>query len=218
MDFDGFYITAKGGVSKSTDTGKTNYYGNTGIRNSFHDEGLGTGTAFGVSVGKYITNNFRLELEAIKRDSYEYDAQDTVMPSIKVDADIESKAFFINGFYDFQPLSIGNRPITPYLGGGMGISRNKMGTKKTFMNGLLSEHTNAGKTISQFAYKVSTGILFSLTEKLFLDINYQYAQLGEFKSGTKTYLAGTVNNSDQKGTNGGKIKSHELMVGLQYKF
>ena len=30
------------------------------------------------------------------------------------------------------------------------------------------------KTISQFAYKLSAGTLFSLTEKLSLDINYQY--------------------------------------------
>ena len=32
---------------------------------------------FGISAGKYLTDNFRLELEAIKRTGYEYDANQT---------------------------------------------------------------------------------------------------------------------------------------------
>ena len=43
-------------------------------------------------------------------------------------AKIQTEALFINGFYDFQPFTMSNTAITPYLGGGVGISRNKMGT------------------------------------------------------------------------------------------
>ena len=71
VDLDGYYITAKGGVSKTMDTG-CELNNAAGERATLKDEDLGTGTAFGLSVGKYITDNFRLELEAIKRDSYEY--------------------------------------------------------------------------------------------------------------------------------------------------
>ena len=40
-----------------------------------------------------------------------------------------------------------------------------------------------GNKVSQFAYKLAAGTLVSLTESLSLDINYQYVDLGSFKSG-----------------------------------
>ena len=65
-----------------------------------------------------------------------------------------------------------NTAITPYLGGGVGISRNKMGTTDIIMgapNGYFRWQNHF-----QFAYKLSAGTLVSLTEKLSLDVNYQY--------------------------------------------
>ena len=74
IDLDGFYITPKGGVSKSMNTGVT--YGDAGggqfdIKNN----DLGSGHTFGLSVGKYITNNFRLELEVSQRGGLKYDTE-----------------------------------------------------------------------------------------------------------------------------------------------
>ena len=73
IDLEGYYITAKGGASKTFNTGATSF--DDGDTLSFQNEDLGTGTAFGFSAGKYLTDNFRLELEAIKRTGYEYDAR-----------------------------------------------------------------------------------------------------------------------------------------------
>ena len=53
-----------------------------------------------------------------------------------IEAKIQTEALFINGFYDFQPFSMSNTAITPYLGGGVGISRNKMGTAVEHNNGI----------------------------------------------------------------------------------
>jgi hypothetical protein len=75
VDLDGFYITAKGGISKTSNTGTTSLNNNDGELFTFQNEDLGTGSAFGFSVGKYLTNSFRLELEATKRTGYEYDAR-----------------------------------------------------------------------------------------------------------------------------------------------
>ena len=211
VDLEGFYITAKGGVSKTLDTGTMNY--DNGAVFTLNDDDLGTGSAFGISAGKYITDNFRLELEAIKRTSYEMDTTDS--DNNLLEANITSKSIFINGFYDFQPFSLGNTPITPYLGGGVGISKNKMGTAydKT------QDNTLDGKTISQFAYKVAAGTLVSLTENVSLDINYQYVNLGNIKSGVGVYnVGGGFIANLPTGINGGDIKTQELMVGLQYKF
>jgi opacity protein-like surface antigen len=218
IDLEGYYITAKGGVSKTFNTGTTSFNNATGTLFTYQNEDLGTGSAFGFSVGKYLTDNFRLELEAIKRTGYEFDARDTSLPIITDKAKIETHALFINGFYDFQPFIMSNTAITPYLGGGVGISRNKMGTDVTHNNGIPNGTTVDGNTINQFAYKLSAGTLVSLTDRLSLDVNYQYVNLGAFKQGTEVYDNGVREPDDQRGMNGGEIKTQELMVGLQYTF
>ena len=49
-------------------------------------------------------------------------------------------------------------------------------------------------------------------------MNYQYVNLGAFKGGTVVYRDGAFNSNLERGTNGGEIKTQELMVGLQYTF
>ena len=220
IDLEGYYITAKGGASKTFNTGTTSFNGSTGTLVTLQNEDLGAGSALGFSVGKYLTDSFRLELEAIKRMGYEYDARFTnaCCTNLTDKAKIQTEALFINGFYDFQPLSIRNTAITPYLGGGVGISRNKMGTVVEHRLGLTNGLTVDGNTINQFAYKLSAGTLVSLTEHLSLDVNYQYVNLGAFKGGTEVYRDGVRQPDDQRGINGGDIKTQELMVGLQYTF
>ena len=218
IDLEGYYITAKGGVSKTFNTGTTVKFNPGGVLRTFQNEDLGTGTAFGLSVGKYLTDSFRLELEAIKRTGYEFDGLYANFPGFVEKADIESTSLSINGFYDFQPFSIRNTAITPYLGGGVGISRNKMGTTVLHDNGIPDGFTSDGNTINEFAYKLSAGTLVSLTEHLSLDVNYQYVNLGAFKGGTRTLLNGAFFANLQRPINGGEIKTQELMVGLQYTF
>jgi len=222
IDLEGYYITAKGGASKTFNTEVTSFNRENGAIRTFQDEDLGTGSAFGFSVGKYLNDNFRLELEAIKRAGYEYDARVSTagLTSVVDKAKIQTEAVFINGFYDFQSFSIRNTAITPYLGGGVGISRNKMGTVVENNNGLPTGTTFNDDSINQFTYKLSAGTLVSLTEQLSLDVNYQYVNLGAFKGGTELSSNGVrLPAIDlQKGINGGEIKTQELMVGLQYTF
>ena len=219
IDLEGYYITAKGGASKTFNTGRTSFNDKDGNLIAFPNEDLDTGSAFGFSVGKYVTDSFRLELEAIKRTGYEYDVNSLLFPASANKAKIETHALFINGFYDFQPFSISNTPITPNLGGGVGISRNKIGTIVEHEDGPPNGMTTDGDTINQFAYKLSAGPLVSLTEQLSLDVNYQYVNLGAFKGSTEVYDEEEREEEDfQRGTNGGDIKTQELMVGLQYRF
>ena len=98
IDLEGYYITAKGGVSKTFNTGTTNFNSVLGALITLQNEDLGTGSAFGFSVGKYLTNSFRLELEAIKRAGYEYDARRIRNSALNQKAKIETHALFINGF------------------------------------------------------------------------------------------------------------------------
>ena len=218
IDLEGFYITAKGGASKTFNTGETSFNAPFGNLITLQNDDLGTGSAFGFSLGKYLTDSFRLELEAIKRTGYEYDGRAIPFPTFTYNTKIQTEALFINGFYDFQPFTMSNTAITPYLGGGVGISRNKMGTTVVNDNGIPNGETFGGNTINQFAYKLSAGTLVSITEQLSLDVNYQYVNLGAFKGGTEVYDNGVREPDDHRGTNDGDIKTQELMVGLQYAF
>jgi opacity protein-like surface antigen len=220
MDLDSYYITAKGGASKTFNTGETSFILYNGAPRALQNDDLGTGSAFGFSLGKYLTDSFRLELEAIKRTGYEYDGRAIPFPTFTYNTKIQTESLFINGFYDFQPFTMSNTAITPYLGGGMGISRNKMGTTVFRNNGIPSGSIIDGDTINQFAYKLSAGTLVSITEQLSLDVNYQYVNLGAFKGGTEFSNNGVRLPAldRQRGINGGDIKTQELMVGLQYKF
>ena len=223
IDLDGYYITAKGGASKTFNTGTTSFNNADGDLITLQNEDLGTGSAFGFSVGKYLTDSFRLELEAIKRAGYEYDARvsNAGFTSFTEKAKIETHALFINGFYDFQPFTMSNTAITPYLGGGVGISRNKMRTIVQYSPAPIANGVSTdGDTINQFAYKLSAGTLVSITEQLSLDVNYQYVNLGAFKGGAGVLVNGVRLPAfdRQRGINGGDIKTQELMVGLQYTF
>ena len=218
IDLDGFYITPKGGISKSMDTGVI--LGDTGGGQfDIKDNDLGTGYVFGLSVGKYITNNFRVELEASQRGGLEYDTEYASEPNLgtTTKADIKTQSIFINGFYDFESFAIINSSVTPYIGGGIGISRNKMGV----VTEVTPENEVAyldGNKVSQFSYKLAAGTLINLTKKLSLDINYQYVDLGSFKSGLDYVASGGATGTLTEALNGGEIKTQELMVGLQYKF
>ena len=220
-NLDNFYITAKGGISNTSDTGTTNQTDDRGFSGTYENEDLGAGTAFGFSMGKYLSDSLRLELEATKRTGYEFDARDTDR-SFGLDqrekAKLQTEALFINGFYDFQSFIMSNTAITPYLGGGVGISRNKMGTVVLHNNRVPNGVTSNGDNTNQFAYKLSAGILVSLTQQLSLDVNYQYVDLGAFNGGTERINTDETTSIYQRGLNGGDIKTHELMVGLQYKF
>ena len=50
IDLEGYYITAKGGVSKTFNTGETNFNVPAGLF-TLQNEDLGTGSAFGFSLG-----------------------------------------------------------------------------------------------------------------------------------------------------------------------
>jgi opacity protein-like surface antigen len=212
MDLDSFYITPKVGVSASKGTQEPRFTNASGNLKTYRSETLGRGHIVGVSVGKYVQDNIRLELEGLNRDHYKLDTTRTT-DNKTLQADVNSTALFINSFYEFEPSSISNKSFVPYFGGGIGLSKNKLGTI-TRPNSSIG-----GKTVEELAYKLSAGTLFSLKENLSLDVAYQYVNLGKFKSSVAAFNSSGASQADLKeALNGGEIKSHEITIGLQYKF
>jgi opacity protein-like surface antigen len=174
-------MALKGGVSETNNTGETEWKQAGVARRTMTNEDLGTGYNFGFSAGKYVTNNFRVELEVSRRGNYEYDAR-TTSAATRFLGNISSDSLLLNGLYDFPRFSIRSTSVTPYLGVGFGVSRNK---SKDFHSHIPGTTYVGDKSINEGAYKVAAGILASLTEKLSIDVNYQYVSLGAFESSNK---------------------------------
>ena len=60
IDLEGYFVTAKGGVSKTLNTGEMSFINSTSQLIVIENEDLGTGSAFGFSVGKYLNDNLSL--------------------------------------------------------------------------------------------------------------------------------------------------------------
>tara|TARA_B110000046_G_scaffold112334_1_gene119490 strand:- start:1116 stop:1562 length:447 start_codon:yes stop_codon:yes gene_type:complete len=137
-------------------------------------------------------------------------------------AKLNTRSLFINGFFDFRSFSLGYTSIKPYLGGGIGVSRNKMDDvlefTDAFPGGAIFPVTSASDTTVDFAFKLTAGMFVTLTEKISLSIDYQYVDLGAYKGGHEILRRGNVIAVQASPIAGGDITSGEFMVGLQFNF
>ena len=110
--------------------------------------------------------------------------------------------------------------ITPYVGAGIGVSRN---TIRDFRD--LNVQAGGGgyaATASQwnFAWALHAGLGFDVTENTTLDLGYSFVNLGNARTGS------LVNDDPALGCAGAacdpvvfnKLVSHDLKLGLRYKF
>jgi len=111
-----------------------------------------------------------------------------------LDAKFSATTLLVNAYYD-----IGNfNGFTPYIGAGIGISRNKLSDVR-----LPAGSTSGTKT--SFAYALHAGVSYDFTEALSVDASYRYIDLGKGKSGPD------VIDID-------KLVGHDFRIGLRYRF
>ena len=70
------------------------------------------------------------------------------------------------------------------------------------------------------AWKVGLGTKYAVNQNIALDLRYQYADLGKIATSTGVG-SGTVNGVPVAGTapvKNGKLRAHEFLLGIAYKF
>lgn len=124
---------------------------------------------------------------------------------VNTDGNVGAFAAMMNAFFDIHNDS----PVTPYLGGGMGVaSVNLSSTKGVDANsGALNYHIFNDDNGAAFAYQVGGGVELGLNQHLSLDVGYRYF-------GTSTV---SLRNSWPNSTEF-KLASHNAAVGLRIKF
>jgi len=152
--------------------------------------GVGVGVTFGQSF-----QNFRVEGELTYR-SNDTDKLSDPSGTISITGDTSSFSFMANGYYDIKTTS----SIYPYFGLGIGISQVSIDASFAGVK-LLDDSATV------FAYQFIAGVGIPVSPKTTIDINYKYFATADPSFST---TGGTSVESE--------YKTHNLMVGLRYKF
>ena len=212
------FFSIKLGSSNSNTTGITTLKDQigTGAAGETTDKDLGKSDIMEIGIGSYFSETFSGEISLAQRNGFKYATTGVTDSNLRYKADVESLAVLINGYFNAQPLSIIQTSVTPYLGVGVGFSRNKMGAVDiTQINDGVSLGNAASNTETEFAYKLALGTLINLSDNVSVDLNYQYVDLGKIKSGTNLSFDSRNLNAPFSGP---EITSSELNIGLQIIF
>ena len=215
------FFSIKLGSSNSKNAGITTAINVIGAVGETTNNDLGSSEVLGIGVGKYFSETFRGEINISQRKGFKYATTHTKNDGVpetehRYKADIESLTFFVSGYVDSQPISLFQTSVTPYFGIGAGVSSNKMGPLDvTQISDGVSLGNLSSNTETEFAFKFALGVMMNLADNVSVDLNYQYVDLGDIKSGTNL----SWDSRDFKAPySGPEITSNEFNVGLQIAF
>jgi opacity protein-like surface antigen len=162
------------------------------------------GAAFGVDWGR-AGIPVRSEIEYTKRFEAEGDVTATNQSSgvsqtgtVKV----SNSAFMLNTYMDI-PYS---KKIMPYVGFGLGFSRNTVEADTTVAGSSTSFDSD---DTTSFAWSLSAGAGYRMGPDWLIDFGYRYSDFGEIMTQN-----GTGANANR--TFEGTLKVHDVMLGLRY--
>ena len=215
------FFSIKLGSSNSKNAGITTAINVIGAVGETTNNDLGSSEVLGIGVGKYFSETFRGEINISQRKGFKYATTHAQTDGVadteyRYKADIESLTFFVSGYVDSQPISLFQTSVTPYFGIGAGVSSNKMGPLDvTQISDGVSLGNLSSNTETEFAFKFALGVMMNLADNVSVDLNYQYVDLGDIKSGTNL----SWDSKDFKAPySGPEITSNEFNVGLQITF
>ncbi len=177
---EGPYISAHLGLASVTDLNLSDYSGTASFN---FNHGVASSGAVGYDFG-----NIRIESEI----SHQKNNYDKLNPGgINIGGDATSKAFLVNGYYDFKN-NISH--ITTFISAGIGAARVNMSSS--------AQGNVAGTSDTAFAYQIGAGFSFAVNETLSLDLKYRFF--------STSYL-------NFKGSEG-KFLSHNVYAGVRASF
>ena len=162
---DGFYVAARGGITGYNLNDEEDSAADD-ARVDFDDVDMLSG-ALG-----YRVSYFRFEAEYTYRDNVDNDYKDPGF-SGKSRSTFESDSFMANAYIDFLP----NYWISPYVSGGLGLSRLEMTNEDT--GGDFQKWDS-----DSFTWSAGAGATIRLNKCLNLDAGYRYLDMGSLAKAT----------------------------------
>lgn len=155
----------------------------------------------------------RTDLTVSYRSGYSGSTTDTTSvpgATLSEKADIKSLVGMVNAYFDFPTVA----SFTPYIGGGVGMARNELGST-TISSGGTQLAVIGGSTRTNFAWQVGGGVAISLLPAIALDIGYHYLDAGKVESSTTGTVLGTPVSGSRLS---GKLRAHEVQAGIRVGF
>lgn len=215
VQYGGWYIRGDLGYHKSKFLGAEYITYGTGVPNpgskAFDFGKLKGGFSYGGGVGykanRYLRTDFTVD--------YWSKAAFTGQTSDGVDISVDTSKFsalllLANAYVD---IGTWNR-ITPYVGAGIGGAHVKWDDLRNTYDRIDDRH--AGAKSWRFAYALSAGASYCLTDKLDLDLGYRFTYIN---GGKMFHYVGSSGGGPGAGPGFDKgIRSHEVRGGLRYNF
>jgi opacity protein-like surface antigen len=203
------YFRVDGGYTKSTGANfADNNFANSGFicgdatcTTPGSLDNVGGGIVLSGGVGYRFNPLGRIEAVVGYR-GYKMNVSDAATPATQFKANVTSLSAMLNGYIEFA-----DRGTTPYIGVGVGLSQNKVGSFN-FDNGAGFSGSVPGGSKTDFAASFMAGLSVSITSNFVLDIGYRYINLG--KIGVPADSA-----SGYDGANG-TLKAQELTLGFRF--
>ncbi len=174
---------------------------------------------FKASIGKKF-DDVRVEFEFLYSKKHKFNFSNSI-PSEDVtlfhSLHTSHHTYFVNAFYDFKGL---HDSIRPYVGLGLGVSRNKVsaGSVLRYISsvGITAPFQNSSKKSStSFAWNTSLGLIVDVNEHFFLDFSYKYLDLGKAKG---MHLNDIDNDPTTSNNIKGRFRNNLFLLGAGFKF
>jgi len=170
---------------------------------------IGSSVVYGGGFGYAYVPGLRGDFTLDYRSGFQQVSGFSAMP--KGNADIKSLTALASVYFDVLPYE----RISPYVGAGLGMSRNDLDTItiKNVDGSLLG--TIAGSTKNNFAWQFCVGGAFRLQSNLLIDAGYHYLSAGDYESRDSLTLSdGTIVSAKTRGS----VRAHEFLASLQFTF
>ncbi len=184
---------------------------------------------WGIGVGRYWSSHFRTDLTAETRSQgkVKIDARDvyTARNGSRMDTRIDDEStlrgglFLVNGYYDLPQAKW--RGFTPYIGAGLGFAWTELKRNHGTIVNECSPACTRRETIREqekqheisFAAQVTTGMTYTFSEYVELDVNYRYLYLGgsDIQVGINSRSVGGTSIIEVD-----DIHEHQLRAGLRF--
>lgn len=195
------------------------------LKGDFSQGTLDNSAIYGFAVGYKFHKNFRADWSLDYRPGFansymtsatETDEYGSITYTDTHSVKVKSLVSMINFYYDIITIE----KFTPYATFGLGFSQNKTNNykfnqKDSYTNVTHSTVYSKGTKID-FAWKIGLGSKYEINQDFDLDLHYQYADLGKFRTGGSSSLDGKSHKATSRLS--GRIKSHEVTLGVAYKF
>jgi len=172
---------------------------------------LGSGWNFGVGVGYKFPGGFRVDIGYNHRAGYNLKGRDEA--GTDFDPEVKSDAVMLNGTFDL-PFALG--PLKPFVGGGIGRSRNDMKPLKWNDPGCCAGTLTGGKK-TDTAWQLTLGADIEVSKDWTLEVTYRYMDMGKFVKQAGPDQAGLF-GTGVTGSMTGRLRSNEINVGFKKPF